>query len=526
MSIIQSTINVCSGVRLNNSYDHTIWFGSLPDQIAWFRGKTVRTFSEYTYIRKSWPVKVNATMQEALSWSYVWFTNGGKTFFYFINDIEYINDATVELQLEMDVMQTYMFDYDLLQCYVEREHAALDMAGSNIVDEDLDMGEYISISDTDVDLNDYQIMILATGNPESNAENEGEDLVELGKSYSNVFSGLTVYSVTGGKDTQLQTILNKLDESGRTDMIVAMWMYPGELVDDASAGTTISKVTGAKSFNVTVSRNTTLENGYQPRNNKLLCYPYNYLYVTNNYGDAAVYPYEFFGVPSEPVFKVVGSVSPDATVRMYPLNYRGSQHNYESGLTLGSFPTCAWDSDVYKLWLAQNQNQMAHSDMTNALKIAGGLGAAIIGASTGGLAAAGVGVATAYSGFTGITSQAAQKRDRAIQPPEARGSYSSTVNMSAGFQTYTIRKKCITREYAAKLDSYFDMYGYKTLVVKVPNRKVRQNWTFTKTQGCKIAGNFCTADQLKIEAVYDKGITFWVNGNSIGDYSLPNGCTL
>lgn len=525
MSTPQSTIYVCSGVRLNNSYDHTIWFSSASSQISWFRSKAVRTFTAYTYLRKSWPIKVNATMQEALSWSYLFFNNGGKNYFYFITNIEYINDNTVELSLELDVMQTYLFDYSLLECFVEREHIALDAIGANIVDEGLDVGEYVSISDTDVDLNDYLIMMLATAHPETTADGEGEFAVSLGKSYSNVYAGLRVYCADGSDESQMDVILNRLDATGQADVIVAMWMYPGELVVYESSEGTVSEVIRANSFTQTVTRNTVLENSYTPRNNKLFCYPYNFIYVTNNYGGAAAYPYEFFGDHANAVFKVVGSISPEGSVRMYPLNYKGSQHNFESGLTLGSFPTCAWDSDIYKMWLAQNQNQMAHSDMMNALKIAGGIGTAIVGASTGGVMGVGAGVAMAASGFAGITSLAAQKQDRAIQPQEARGNYSATVNMSAGFQTFTIRKKCITRLQALKLDDYFDMFGYKTLSVKKPNRAVRENWTFTKTQGCKIAGSFCTEDQIKIESIYDKGVTFWRDGDNIGNYALSNGCT-
>lgn len=526
MSTPQSTINVCSGVRLNNSYDHTIWFGSLADQIAWFRGKTVRTYTAYTYLRKSWPLRVQATMQEALTWTYLFFSNGGKTFFYFINNIEYINDNTVEMSLEMDVLQTYHFDYNLLQCFVEREHIALDVAGANIVDEGLEVGEYVSISDTDVDMNDYLIMILATGNPEANAEGDGEELPELGKTYSNVFSGLGVYCAKVSSDTQMQVILNKLDDLGKADMIVAMWMYPDELVSHQGfTSNTITKVNGAESFNVTLTRNEALEKSYTPRNNKLYCYPYNFLYVTNNYGAAAVYPYEYFGNAGEAVFKVVGSVSPDGSVRMYPLNYKGSQHNYESGLTLGSFPTCAWDSDVYKMWLAQNQNQMNVAAASSAIKAAVGVGSAIAGLATGNLVGAGAGLASAYSGAVGIANLMAQKADKAIQPDEAKGNYSATVNMTAGFQTFTIRKKCITRKQAILLDDFFDMFGYKQLSVKVPNRNVRENWTYTKTRGCKITGDFCTEDQLKIESIFDKGVTFWKNGDSIGDYSLSNSCT-
>lgn len=520
-----TSVDVCSGVRLTPEYTHTIWFRSASEQWAYFAGKSVKSYQNYTYVRKSWSLKVDATMEQARTWSYMFFANGGKIWYYFITNIEYINDNTVELFVEMDVMQSYMFDYTLLDCFVEREHAAIDLIGGNLVDEGLDVGEYVSIADKDVDLNDYLIMILATAQPGAAADAEGELVQSLGSKYDNVFCGLGVYCVPIANATDLQTILNKLDDKGATDIIVAMWMYPGELIKKGVTLNNVFDVEGSNSFTESLSRNTVLDGEYVPRNNKLFCYPYNFLYVTNNSGGAAVYHYERFSEPTNPHFKIVGSVSPDGCARIYPLNYKGSQQNFESGLTLGSFPTCAWDSDVYKMWLAQNQNSLYVAGATAVNKVSTGITAAIAGVALGNIAMTAGGALSAHSGAESINQMLAQLSDKSIQPEEARGNYSSTVNMAAGFQTFTIRKKCITRQQAARLDEYFDMYGYKTLIVKKPNRNVRENWTYTKTVDCQIAGNLCTEDKMKIESVYNNGVTFWVNGDSIGDYSLSNKCT-
>lgn len=525
MSAPASTISICSGVRLTPDYTHTIYFSSASAQWEYFAGKCVHEFTAYSYIRKSWSIKVHATMEQARTWTYMFFTNVGKIWYYFIKNIEYINDSTVELFVEMDVMQSYMFDYTLLDCFVEREHIALDVIGANLVDEGLDVGEYVSIADKDVDLNDYVIMILATGDP-GIAQEGGELVPSMGAKYDNVFCGLGVYFAPLSLAGAVKTMLNSLSNNGVADMIIAMWMYPGELIQAGSTSATVTSVTGSKSFTENITRNTVLDGNYTPRNNKLYCYPYNFLYVTNNTGGAAVYHYERFGDPTNPYFKIVGSISPDGCVRMYPLNYKGSQHNYESGLTLGSFPTCAWDSDVYKMWLAQNQNTLNVAGATAAIKAVAGVGTAIGGFAHGNPTVGFGGLATAYSGAVGIAELLAQRTDKSIQPDEAKGNYSTTVNMTAGFQTFTIRKKCITRQQAARLDEYFDMYGYKTLIVKKPNTHCRENWTYTKTIGCQIAGNICTDDKLKIESIFDKGVTFWTNGDSIGDYSLSNKCVV
>ena len=62
---------------------------------------------------------------------------GIKWFYAFITNVEYINNETSEITIEIDVMQTWHFDYTVNQCFVEREMAATDDIGGNLVPETL-----------------------------------------------------------------------------------------------------------------------------------------------------------------------------------------------------------------------------------------------------------------------------------------------------------------------------------------------------------------------------------------------------
>ena len=525
MSTPSSTIRVCSGVKLTNDYLHTIWFNNLDEQLTYFAGKVVKTFSAYTYIRKSWSIKVDATMEQARKWSYLYFQNGtGKTYFYFINNIEYINDNTVELFIEMDVMQTYMHDITLHKCFVQREHANTDHIGDNTVDESLDMGDLKVIDEVQVPLSDLCVLVLATYNPITTSAEHTDTI--LASRYNGVFGGLGVYAVNMADWEAWGTKLNLLDEYGKSDGIISMWMYPKALVTLAEGeswedGHVTKVVKGAGEIFKNSARNTETSGGYVPRNKKLLTHPYNFLYVTNNSGAAAIFKYERFSDPTDCNFKIVGALSPEGTAKLYPINYNGLQHNFEEGVTLGGFPTCSWNQDVYKLWLAQNQNQQNLAIFTGALKIGVGV--------VGGVATGGLGGVLASEGVTSgvgeIASILAQRKDMSIQPEQAKGNHSASVNVVAGFQTFNIQRKSITNEYAKILDDYFDMYGYQTNRVKIPERNCRENWTYTKTIGCHVSGNICTDDLRKIESIFDNGITHWMNGDSIGNYGLSNLCT-
>lgn len=541
MSIPQSTINVCSGVRLNSRYEHTIYFADRTAQLNYFAGKVVKTFSAYSFIRKSWDLNVAATMEEAASWSYLYFTNtaNGKRYFYFIDNIEYINDGTVRLKLQIDVLQTYLFDFELLECFVEREHTLTDNAVQYTVDEGLETGE---LHDNEVfhwaQLNTQCILILATINP--NHADTAEPVQALAGSYNGVFSGLKIWAVAREKWADWGKQLDALAKAGFLDGIISMWMYPKALVKLGGENTwydddlckTVDGAADAGAF-LPFDHPPTTVDGYTPKNKKLLTYPYSFLYVSNNCGGSAVYHWERFNIYTQPQFSTAGSLSPEGTVKMFPTNYNGLEHvdddgyiswddNYEQGLTIGGFPTCAWDSDVYKMWLAQNQNQLNYAGATAGAAVVGGAVAAVAGLATGNLAVAGAGATAAIGGAQKIGSLLAQKADMQIQPPQAKGSFSANVNITAGRHTFSFYKKSVTAERARIIDDYFTMYGYKINRVKVPNIHARKSHTYVKTIGCHIEANLCNEDATKIESIFDNGVTFWTDGDRIGRYSDDN----
>ena len=522
MSTPQSRIYICSDVRLNSDYIHSIYFPTKAKQDEYFDGKVVHTFSSYTYLRKSWDIKIDATMEQARLWNYLYFINNGKRWYYFINNLEYVNDNTVKLTLEIDVIQTYLFDdtTHLSKCFIEREHVSDDTIGANLIDEGLEVGEYVT-QDTDIfDLQELCVLVMCTFDPNSLH-------VRLGLSYHGVFSGVGIYAIPRENYTDWSDKLHDLDEDGKSDGIIAMWMYPKNLVKLAEGYTwtddnVCKVVSGVDSWHYATTRPDYVGGYKNIRNNKLHTYPYKFIYGCNMTGGSGVYRYEFFNNPDEITFNMQGALSPDGKVLMYPKNYKNETHNFDEGLTLSGFPTCAWNQDVYKLWLAQNQNQQNLALTTGALKIAGGAGIATAGLVSGGAVGGLAGAGMVAGGIMDIQNILAQRRDKEIQPPQAKGEHSVSVNVAMGNHTFMLKHQCITPEYARIIDEYFDLYGYAVRRVKTPSLHNRKNWTYVKTVGCHVHGRFCNDDKKKIERIFDNGITFWVNGDSIGNYSLEN----
>lgn len=524
MSTPQTKLYICSGVRINSSYEHSIYFEDAEAQLAYFQSKAVTHRTAYSFIRKSWKLKVDATMHTASYWDYLFFQNSesSRWYYYFINNIEYVNDGTVELSLELDVIQTYMWSYNFNPCFVERQHTVSDEVGEHTVLENLDLGEYTTQVDTRcMDLTtSHCILIQSTVNPNTKAN-------VLGALVNGVYSGMGMWAVNVSHWQGLATLLDGLSDAGKLDGIVSMWMYPQALVTLASgenwndSSTVCKRVSGVEKCVVTYAKAQGTLDGYTPRNKKLLCYPFNFLYVSNNTGNSAVYKFERFE-NERCEFNLEGALSPDGTVKLVPQYYNGVPNNHEEGITLSGFPTCAWNADVYKIWLAQNQNQHNTAMTSAGISFLAGTGTAIAGLATGNLAVAGGGVAMGYHSLLSIQNLMAAKQDMSIQPHQAKGSHSVSVNFANNMHTFLVYFKSITAEYAKMIDEYFTMYGYQINRVTVPNIHARPHFTYVKTVGCHIASNLCNEDARKIESIYNNGITFWKNGNNVCNYLLDN----
>lgn len=548
MSAPESVISVCSGVRLDNRYINSIYFGTESAQREYFAGKVVKTLTKYSYLRRTWDIKVEATLEQARTWDYLFFRNGSsvtnyKTYYYFITSVEYVSDTVVKLYLEMDVLQTFLFDFTLGMSFVERQHTTSDDLGEHTVDEGLDVGDLTQDGVHHFGLEDLAIMIMCSINPEATTEEEA--VPALPYKYNDVFSGIKLWAVRGTDWVKWGNQLNVLDEIGKTETIHAMWMYPESMIklggEDTWTSSNLCHVVEGSYSVLDANRKTkslsitpASVDGYTPKNKKLLSYPYNFLYCTNNQGTNAVYRYERFANMGQQTFVLSGSVSPDGGVHLTPLDYNGAGVNYHEGLAVTGFPSCAWDSDVYKLWLAQNQGQLTQGYVSAGLKILGGaalaIGSGIAGAGTAvtgvGAVAGGAGVTSgvgiAVSGINQISTLLAQNHDKEVTPPQANGSYSASVNVTDDKMGFTMYCKCVTAERARILDDFFTLYGYKLNRVMVPIINARPAYTYVKTIGCNLYGDLGVEDRVKIANIFDNGVTWWRNGNKIGDYSQDN----
>ena len=144
-----TVVDLMHEVPFDPSYNHTMLFNNIDEQIAYFNGKRITTamFNDLSYQRyDSGTIRVQSDMTLLDNANYLRFYNQhheDKSFYAFIIAIRYVSDSVVEIDYQIDNIQTWMFDYTLNPCYVEREHAISDQVGDNRVPENLETGDFV-----------------------------------------------------------------------------------------------------------------------------------------------------------------------------------------------------------------------------------------------------------------------------------------------------------------------------------------------------------------------------------------------
>lgn len=493
MYIAPNTIaRVLKNVRLDNTYSDTIYFDSKEKQTAYFAGKTKYTFTNMTYQRKERRLVVKQVADNMFDCNYLMFQNssyGNKWFYAFITNVEWLNNETAAIYFEIDDMQTWFFDFYLDTSFVEREHSATDSVGDNLIEDNLDTGEYVHDDFIESFVGSkYNYVVAATVDKDYEPNTGGI--------YSGIYSGveLNVFENASGASTYLANLPDTL-----TDAVIALYMMP-------EAFTNTKNTTTPKTFNASVDKKVSnVWKTFTPHNNKIYTYPYNFLYVTNLDGIGVSFPYEYFS-SEKCTFQISGDMSCNPQVVMFPLNYKGIEKNYNEKIALENFPMCAYSVDTYKAWLAQS-----------AVPSLGQAGiSATVQASTGNEAGAGV---TMLSSIANILVQnAARKHD----PYTIKGHAGNGASVALGIKNFYYSHTHVREEFARIIDSFWDKFGYPVRRVKIPSTHNRPHWNYVKTVGCDAHGSIPSSAMSNIKAIHDKGITYWINGDEIGNYLLDN----
>lgn len=506
----ETIVHLCKNIPLNSSYQDTILFDNQNDQLNYFYGNAVYSFDNFTYQRHDSAIRVPKNAEDLNGVNYAIYRNanfGPKWFYAFVTKIQYVNQSTCLVYLEQDYLQTWLFDFTVKRCFVERETAATDVPGDNLLPEPVGGFVYRRAtvlsdlsSDMDGTLSDNNIgyVLATTINP------DGSNVT--GYITQKVFTGTNYIFYNWLQAGQLAMDLQNWP-AGKEDSVIAIYTFPttyANLTEDR-------RLVSCQEKNYSMAKPT--NNGpYNPRNKKLLTYPYTYLCIDNNQGQTKEYHYELFTGNTAQV-ECTGSIAPGVTFYLYPTNYDGQIKAFYEMLTLSNFPLCSWNYDTYRQWFAQNMNSMATSLLSGGVSTLSSIVTGNVAGAVGGLG----GVAQTSLGILG------KDADMQVLPPVFKGSLNVTNgNYAISHQCFSAYNVYLDTDIAERIDSFFDRFGYNTQKTKVPNYTSRTNWNYVKTNGCILTANAPLDAVESIRAAFDRGITFW-HTTDVGNYSLPNG---
>lgn len=574
-----STVYLLKDIKITPTYTDTIYFASKTAQTDYFTNasKRVATLTAQSYQRHSrgW-LKVKLPASTVSQANYIMFKNDSfenKWFYAFILDWEYVNNNTTLISYMVDDIQTWFFDCTLGDCFVEREHTMNDAIGANRIPEPVGsdrvmMSEKWACSD----MENYSVVVQA-----STENRDPSGVFADAELHQGQFNGLAVWVTDANDDLDAAVIASALndmvgdgsysEDATEQQQVVSILQFPSRFTID-----------GTRPYSVTegFANPRTSVNGYTPKNKKLLTAPFKQLLLTNGIGANATLDYDEFvnssGTKITPSFKVTGTFNGTGQIMCVPQWYKGVENNYDYKIVISEFPQCGYTLDAYRAWIAGG------GDIKQKVQVVKGVGNGVFGlagmvhsvsnaydklwqqnydariAQTKNYNQLNQGAKNAVNTAAGVYAGRNTTVNDAIESSGISGGvggllgglvntytdYKTTefdshaqsnvpVGMTAGnvmvgarvlnFRCYDVDINAVD---AQIIDEFFDKYGYQTNRLKVPNISGRPQWNYVKTKDCEIVGNIPALTKTSIIDIFNNGITFWKNGDNIGNYSLNN----
>lgn len=497
-----SVLYICSGVPWASNYQHIRLFSNPTEQLQNILSlKKYGPFSDFSFIREeeNTVIRVPFNSEELKDCNYIVFQNpafDSDYIFAFIKSIVYKGQNSSWIYFEVDKFQTWFLKCNIQPSFVEREHTNNDTIGANTLPENVELGPYITTAQTSLKATNLSIYILST---DANSKPFWNDPAIVGGFPVPVY-WVGLGTISDFSVSVMKTILDDYSAAGKAEAIVGVFTAPTNMV---------STQVGIREQTLSCAPRTL---SYTPKNNKLYTYPYCAL-ALSALGQGEILRYELFSAAA--TLKIRGGFGANMQVSAIPQNYQGETESISYTLSIKDWPACAWVTNYYQNWLAQNKASLIINTATAATQtIAGGATAYASGGLAGG--------DMVLSGVTQIAGTIAEVYQHSILPDKMSGSANAAdinaVSGISGFYTYC---KSIRPEYAKVIDDYFTMFGYKTNRLKQPNITGRAAFNYVKTIGANVTGKAPNEILSFIANMLDRGITFW-HTNDVGNYSLKN----
>lgn len=570
MSTPSGTVWLCANVPLTNTYDHTITFQNAAQQENYFYNKALHKNGNYVYIRKNHAIRVDFSLDAIQSVNYVTYrsSNNAKRYYCFVTNKQYVNENTTLLELEIDVLQTYQFDYTCGTCFVEREHVDRWDKDLNPIwhytEEGLSYGDnYLTECAykiaTESDIMWFVVVMSAS-------EDVQDDEVALPSAMNNIPTPFFYYliphkrgnakfqfSCSGQHVSNISDFMSLMCDSavGKAVREISYIPYLPFTMEVSNYG----EITLGEGLSVTMEILQTKNSWIQSLFGGNESTSFHAMRINPNastFGltqqlcswkwDQGLHPpnaADWMQVKTEP-FR---PVHPMFESRLFMAPYRYSLlTNWRGGnLVLKNeylpedvkllFTKVFGFNNPARYWVdgykqdingrngaivddqslqlpivsdAYYTYMLENRNQTNANMVSGLVNLGV------GVATGGVGLAMgAMSAVSSITSQLAKEQDIKALPDSVINANDCSLAIGDDNVYLTLYRYVVNPDALERLSHFFHMYGYKISKMKKPDLHSRNRFNFVKTVGANITGNVDYEDLAKIKSIFDNGVTFW-----------------
>lgn len=510
----ETTIYACStGI---DDYNKP-YFESNSAAASYCMGRAKLFFSDYSYQRadERQYCAVYANFNELEECDTLIWQNADFSGFWFIANItnlEWKNPNCVWIWFKVDAYMTFCgnIDWSSSYCLVEREHVQNDWNGANPNFNVMGTTEGLGIGpELDWGAEDHfytpNMIVITSPYDQSGSPNSG------GTMQNGVYTGLNSYTFSSASaaNSYLQAIQD--NPEANIENVVSIQTVPSEFINGQSQQISAPSAPWLSYTDI--------------YNAKCWSGEFCQLRIASLTGSDAYFAPEYFDVPGSYFFwekdTFAGGVG---GIFLTPNNYMGSSLRYHAGFAMNDYPSGVAVGNTYAQWINTNGAYLIGNTMVNTLGSIANIG---INASLGGGLLNSVlkgenpivnDVVSIGTDVLGTISQFAQAKQNGTA---MLGSMNTNANIAVGVGAYgyTISWVIpfISNRYA--LDDFFSRYGYKVMQLKVPNRNTRPHWNFVKCSEAHVQGDMPYRYRVMIESMLNKGVTFWNEGTTIGDYS-------
>lgn len=381
-----SRVTLCR-VTWDDSYKDVVSFASPEKRNEYFESLKSESveLENYTYLKPNEPINVDVPFNLAYTYNYLYVDNP-KTddpadttpprFYYFIEGAAMLNPSTTALTLQLDVFQTYLWQFKFGLCFVERSHLAVAAMYNRLHNlgyaqgqtmrlfgtaaEGLDVGsEYVICDDDYFDLSEKDWAVIVQSNTDLAADwgtRENPSLKTAdGQMTDGLASGCNVYSIEAWN---YKNFMRKVREAPWVAKgIVSISAFPKTVLTD---GPTVSLngidahflgdtpdqgdyYTAKQKFTDIFWSNLNSDYKYY---DKLNCYPYSLIEIVNYQGNSLILKPEMINDEKITLRQMSCAAPPYQKMAFYPAHY-GNRGGAEDSRK-SSYSTMDYDGEQYK----------------------------------------------------------------------------------------------------------------------------------------------------------------------------------